>query len=305
MKKFPSHITGLKNLDKETLNFILKKTSEFKKQIISGKNNFPDLSKLSVLNLFLEDSTRTRISFELAEKHLGMKVVNFNAGMSSLSKGESVIDTIRNLDSMYFDFIVSRSSSSGFPELIKKYSRAKTINGGDGINEHPTQGLLDIFTIKENFNKLENLKVCIIGDISHSRVAFSNIYGLKTLGVNISVCAPDSFLPSDIESLGVKKIGNIETAIKQSNVIILLRVQMERNAGYLLPSLSEFNKYYGLNLSRLSLNPDLIVLHPGPWNTGVELDEEILESPQIRFFEQVTNGLAVKMALFSLMAEKK
>lgn len=304
LKNFPKHITSLKNLDKEYFELIFKKTKEFKQEITSGRNKFPNLSKYSVLNFFLEDSTRTRISFELAEKHLGMKVVNFNAGISSLSKGESIIDTIRNIDAMYFDFIVSRSSSAGFPELLKNNSKARIINGGDGIYEHPTQGLLDIYTITENFKSLKGLKVCIIGDISHSRVAMSNIFGLTKLGAKVSVCGPKSFIPEGIENLGVTIIDKTDNAIKQSDVVILLRVQLERNAGYLLSSLKEYNKYYGLTLNRLEMNPELLVLHPGPWNTGVELDEEILNSPQIRFYEQVTNGLAIKIALFTLMSEK-
>lgn len=300
---FPKHLTGIKDLNKDVMENIFSLTAEYKKKILNRDKSYPDLKDFSILNLFFENSTRTRVSFELAEKLLNMKVVNFNADVSSLSKGESVLDTVRNLEAMKFDFIVSRSSEVNFPEFLIKHTTSQIVNAGDGINEHPTQGLLDIFTIKENFKDLKDLRVCIVGNISHSRVAMSNIYGLQNYGCKISVCAPDFFIPENIRSLKINVFDNIDNAIKENDVLIMLRIQNERGAGELIKSLDEYKKLYGLNKKRVEKNPDVLILHPGPWNTGVEVEEDILDLPNVKFFEQVTNGLAVKLAIFTLMTK--
>lgn len=301
---FPNHLTGLRNLDKNDIEEIFKMTDVIKKSIERKSPLQRSLEGKSVLNLFLEDSTRTRTSFELAEKKLGMDVINFSSDSSSLSKGESFLDTIKNIESMKFDYIVVRHSIPGAPELLKKFTTAKIINAGDGTNEHPTQGLLDIYTLKKNFSSLKNLNVCIVGNISHSRVALSNIYGLKKFDVNVSVCGPVSFIPKNIEGLGVSVFNDIEDAIKKNDVLNILRVQVERDAGSLLPSLQEFNRHFGITKERIKLNPKIKILHPGPMNINIEIDYETSVSENSLIFEQVTNGLAIKCAIFKLMNDK-
>jgi aspartate carbamoyltransferase catalytic subunit len=298
---FPRHITGLRDLPKEDIELILSKAQVYKEQLIKNEKIDEMLSGKSVINLFFENSTRTRISFELAEKLLGMKSVNFSANISSLSKGESEVDTIKNLDAMKFDFIVVRHNENGFYQKVIDNSSAKVINAGDGTNEHPTQGLLDMLTLNEIFGKLDGLKVCIIGNISHSRVARSNIYGLKKFGAEVSLCAPDVYLPGDVDELGVNIIASMDEAVKTSDALILLRVQHERDAGKLLSSLDEYKIMYGMNEKRLSLNPGIKILHPGPWNEGVELNQFILDSPNFYGYRQVTNGLAVRLAVLKLL----
>ncbi|HEX2787989.1 MAG TPA: aspartate carbamoyltransferase catalytic subunit [Ignavibacteria bacterium] len=297
---FPKHLTGLKDLNKDVMENIFSLTAEYKKKILVRDKSYPDLKNFTVLNLFFENSTRTRVSFELAEKLLNMKVVNFNADVSSLSKGESILDTVRNLEAMRFDFIVSRSTEINFPEFLIKHTTSQIMNAGDGTNEHPTQGLLDIFTIKENFKDLKDLKVCIVGDISHSRVAMSNIYGLQNYAAKVSVCAPDYFLPKDLK---LNVYDNFDDAIKENDVLIMLRIQNERGAGEMIKSLDDYKKLYGLNKKRVEQNKNILLLHPGPWNTGVEVEEDVLDLPNTKFFEQVTNGLAIKLALFTLMTK--
>ena len=298
---FPKHITGLKDLSKEDIELILSEAQGYKEQLLNNDRIDDILAGKSVINLFFENSTRTRISFELAEKLLGMKSVNFSAHISSLSKGESEIDTIKNLDAMKFDFIVVRHNENGFYQKVIDNSSAKVINAGDGTYEHPTQGLLDMLTLKEIFGELDGLKVCIIGNISHSRVARSNIYGLKKFRAEISLCAPYVYLPGDVDELGVNIIASMDEAVKTNDALILLRVQHERDAGKLLSSLDEYKIMYGMNEKRLSLNPDIKILHPGPWNEGVELDQFILDSPNFYGYKQVTNGLAVRLAILRLL----
>lgn len=300
---FPKHITGLKELTVDEINSIFSETAFYKGKLEIKEKIEEILYGKSVLNLFFENSTRTRVSFELAEKLLGMKAVNFSTESSSLSKGESEIDTIRNIDAMKFDYIVTRHSTNGFSQTVIENSSAKVLNAGDGTNEHPTQGLLDIFTLKEIFGDLSGLNVCIAGNISHSRVARSDIYGLKKYGVNISLCAPSVYLPVDADKLGVEVIPSMDEAIKHNDVVILLRIQLERDAGKLLPTLDEYNNEYGMNQSRLEINPNIKVLHPGPWNIGVELDQFVIDSHNFYGYKQVTNGLAVKLALFKLLNE--
>ncbi len=305
MNYFPEHLLGIRHLERKDLDEIFKVTGFYKKQIIRKISPERILSSGSAVNLFFEDSTRTKTSFELVEKKLGLDVVNFSESGSSLSKGESLLDTIKNIESMKFDYIVVRHSVPGTALLLTKHTTSRIINAGDGTNEHPTQGLLDIFTLTENFGNLKNLNICIVGDISHSRVALSNIFGLKKMGANVSVCGPVSFIPKYIEGLGVNVITDINEAVRKSDVLNLLRVQLERNAGSLLPSLKEYNKHYGITKERLSLNKKIKVLHPGPMNINVELDSFVSVSEQSLIFDQVTNGVAVKCAVFNLMSGKK
>lgn len=305
MNLFPEHLLGLRHLEKKNFDEIFRIAGLYKKQIIQKKSPERILNSKSVVNLFFEDSTRTKTSFELVEKKLGMDVVNFTESGSSLSKGESLLDTIKNIEAMKFDYIVVRHSVPGTALLLTKHTTSGIINAGDGTNEHPTQGLLDIFTLTENFGSLKNLNVCIVGDISHSRVALSNIFGLKKMEANVSVCGPVSFIPKCIEGLGVSVYNDLDEAVKKNDVLNILRVQLERNAGTLLPSLKEYNKHYGVTKGKLELNKKIKILHPGPMNINVELDYFTSVSEQSLIFDQVTNGVAVKCAVFNLMRNKK
>lgn len=301
---FPKNLTGLRDLDLNYFEEIFELTKYYKKLITENKPVKEDLKSKSVINLFFEDSTRTLTSFELSEKMLGMNSVNFTSSGSSISKGESLLDTIKNISAMKFDYTVVRHSAPGIPLLLKKFTDSKIINAGDGKNEHPTQGLLDIYTLKEIYGDLNGLNICIVGDISHSRVALSNIYGLKKYNANVSVCGPVSFIPKNIEGLGVNVYNDIEEAVKKNDVLNVLRVQLERNAGSLIPSLSEYNKHYGLNESIFKINKNIKILHPGPMNINVEIDHQLSVSENSFIFQQVTNGLAVKCAIFKIMNDK-
>lgn len=301
MNLFPEHLLGLRYLEKEDFEEIFSLAKVYEENIVKKLPIVKTLKGKSVINLFFEDSTRTRISFELVQKKLGMNVVNFTNAGSSMSKGESLIDTVKNIEAMKYDYIVVRHAVPGIPNLLTKLTTSNIINAGDGTNEHPTQGLLDIYTLKKAFGRIENLNVCIVGNISHSRVALSNIFGLKKLGANVSVCGPLSFIPKCLDDLGVKVYTKLETAIENNDAINILRVQLERDAGSMLPSLQEFNKYYGIDGSKLKLNPDIKILHPGPMNINIELDYESSVSDNSLIFEQVTNGVAIKYAVLKLM----
>lgn len=303
-KTFPKHITGIKDLSSKNIEEIFAETS-LQKKALADRNVKEYLKNKTVLNLFFENSTRTRLSFEQAENLTGLKITNFDSSSSSLSKGESVIDTIRNIDAMKFDYIVARHSTPGFMNVLLNYSNARIINGGDGTHEHPTQALLDVYTLKEIFGKISGKRICIVGDICHSRVALSDIIALKKLRAKVTVCGPKVFIPKGIESLGVQVTYDIAEAIENNDALILLRVQLERDAGNSLSSLKEYRKYFGINLKRISANENIAILHPGPFNKNVELDEDILERDNTFIFEQVTNGLAVKLALFKIMSEYK
>ncbi|MBL8008459.1 MAG: aspartate carbamoyltransferase catalytic subunit [Ignavibacteria bacterium] len=300
---FPEHLTGLRNLSKTDIDDIFELTGIFKKKIISKEPLEKVLGGKSVINMFFENSTRTRTSFEFAEKKLGMDVVNFNESGSSLSKGESFTDTLKNIEAMKFDFAVVRHPDSGIITVFRDLTSSRIINAGDGINEHPTQGLLDLYTLQEEFGSLKNLNVCIVGNICHSRVALSNIFGLLKFGVNVSVCGPVPFIPGYIEGLGVSVYTDIDNAVKNNDVLNILRVQTERDASALLPSLTEYSRHYCITKERLRLNPKIKILHPGPMNINVEIDYEASVSADSLIFNQVTNGLAVKCALFTLMSK--
>ena len=268
-----------------------------KSNILSGK---------SIITLFFENSTRTRVSFELASKYLGATAANISAGGSSIAKGETLIDTAKTLEAMGTDVIIIRHSMSGSPHLISKYIGSKVINAGDGMNEHPTQALLDIMTIREKKGKVEGLKVAIVGDVKHSRVARSNIYGLNKLGAEVVLAGPSTLLPSNLQDMGVKVYTDVEKAVEGADVVMGLRIQLERQKKGLFPSIREYNKYFGIDERRLSMaKPDAILMHPGPVNRGVELNPQVADGSQSVINQQVTNGVCVRMAVLNMLANGK
>lgn len=259
--------------------------------------SLPLLKGKSVITLFFENSTRTRVSFELASKYLGATAANISASGSSVSKGETLIDTVKTIDAMAADVIIVRHSESGAPQLISKYVDASIINAGDGMNEHPTQALLDMMTIVEKKNRIDGLKVAIVGDVKHSRVARSNIYGLKTMGAEVVLAGPTTLMPSHLEDLGVKAYNDVEKAVEGADVVMGLRIQLERQKKGLFPTVREYTKYFGINERRLKLaKPDAILMHPGPVNRGVELTADIVDGESSVINEQVTNGVCIRMA---------
>jgi len=296
------HLLGLSGVPKEDLQLILDTARTFREVLERPIKKVPTLQGKTVVNLFYENSTRTRISFELAQKRLSADTVNFSTSTSSAKKGETFKDTVRNIEAMKVDMIVVRHQSAGVPQYLTKISQANIINAGDGLHEHPTQGLLDMYSIHERLGKLEGLKVCIVGDIAHSRVALSNIYGLKTMGAQVSVCGPSTMIPLGIESLGIKVYHKIDDAIKENDVLNVIRIQLERDAGRRIPSLREYHNYFGVTTERIEkFNKDIVILHPGPINRGVELSSEVADGPYQVILDQVTNGVAVRMAVLYLL----
>ncbi|NUN10593.1 MAG: aspartate carbamoyltransferase catalytic subunit [Ignavibacteriaceae bacterium] len=296
------HLLGMQGVPKEDIQLILDTATTFKEVLERPIKKVPTLQGKTVVNLFYESSTRTRISFELAEKRLSADSINFAVSGSSVSKGETFKDTIKNIEAMKVDMIVVRHAAAGVPQYLTRISDSVIINAGDGTHEHPTQALLDMYSIREKLGKLEGLKVCIVGDIAHSRVALSNIYGLKTMGADVSVCGPATMIPRHIEDLGVKVIHNIDEAIQENDVLNVLRIQLERKAREYFPSLREYNTYYGLTTERLEKNgKNILILHPGPINRGVEISSEVADGPSQVILEQVTNGVAVRMAVLYLL----
>lgn len=296
------HLLGMQNVPKEDIQLILDTANTFKEILERPIKRVPTLQGKTVVNLFYENSTRTRISFELAEKRLSADAVNFSVSTSSVSKGESLKDTVKNIEAMKVDMIVIRHSVAGTPLMLTKLCDSNIINAGDGVHEHPTQALLDLYTIRENKRKLEGLKVCIVGDIAHSRVALSNIFALKTMGAKVSVCGPSTMIPKNIADLGVNVIYNIDEAIQENDVLNVLRIQLERKAREYFPSIREYVKYYGINSERLEKNKkDILILHPGPINRGVELSSEVVDGPYQVILQQVTNGVAIRMAVLYLL----
>ena len=296
------HLLGLQGVPKEDIQLILDTASTFREVLERPIKRVPTLQGKTVVNLFYESSTRTRISFELAEKRLSADSINFAVSSSSVSKGESFKDTIKNIEAMKVDMVVVRHSAAGTPLYLTKISNANIINAGDGIHEHPTQGLLDMYSIREKLRKIEGLKVCIVGDVAHSRVALSNIYGLKTMGAEVSVCGPSTMIPKNIEDLGVKVIYNIDEAIQENDVLNVLRIQLERKAREYFPSIREYAKYFGITEERLEKNgKDILILHPGPINRGVELSSGVADGLNQIILKQVTNGVAVRMAVLYLL----
>ncbi len=300
-----NHLLGLNGVPKEDIQLILDTATTFREVLERPIKKVPTLQGQTIVNLFFENSTRTRLSFELAEKRLSADTMNFAKSGSSAAKGESFKDTVKNIEAMKVDMIVCRHESAGIPKYLTQISDAKIINAGDGRHEHPTQGLLDMYSIREKLGKLEGLNVCIVGDISHSRVALSNIYGLQTMGANVSVCGPATMVPWKMEELGIKVYTNIDKAMEENDVLNVLRIQLERDAGALIPSVREYHNYFGITEERISnINPNILILHPGPINRGVELSSEVADGSSQIILNQVTNGVAIRMAVLYLLGTK-
>lgn len=300
-------LLGLEELSREEIELILDTSVSMKEILERPIRKVPALRGKTIVTFFFEPSTRTRTSFDLAAKRLSADTVNVTASSSSLKKGETLKDTARNIEAMKMDAIIIRHSSSGAPHILADILKASVINAGDGSHEHPTQGLLDIFTIREKKGKIEGLNVSIIGDIAYSRVARSNIWGLIKLGARVTVCAPSTLMPPHIEDLGVRVTNNIDEAIEGADVVNVLRIQLERQSKSLFPSIREYRQIFGIDLERLNgAKKDLLIMHPGPINRGVELSPEVADSGYSVILEQVTNGVAVRMAvLFLLLGAQK
>lgn len=300
------HLLGIKDLTADDINIIHQTAVQFKEVLQRPIKKVPSLRDTTIVNLFYENSTRTRISFELAEKRLGADTINFATSSSSVSKGETLIDTVKNILAMKVDMVVMRHSASGAPHFLAQHIDASIVNAGDGINEHPTQALLDSFSMKEKLGDLKGKKIAIIGDISHSRVALSNIYCLKKLGAEVLLCGPATLIPKHIESLGVSVTYNVQEALQWCDVANVLRIQLERQSKPLFSTLREYSLYYGINRSMLDkLQKEIIVMHPGPINRGVELNSDVADSKQSIILDQVQNGVAVRMAVLYLLSGRK
>jgi aspartate carbamoyltransferase catalytic subunit len=296
-------LLGLEGLDRGQLQLLLDTAEPFKEISLRAIKKVPTLRGATIVNLFFEPSTRTRISFEFAEKRLSADTVNVASAGSSVSKGETLVDTARNLEAMKIDMVVVRHASSGAAHFLAQRIESNVINAGDGTHEHPTQGLLDMLTLRDHFGRLEGLKVCICGDVLHSRVARSNIWGLRTMGAQVAICGPRSLLPNAVESLGVHVFRRIEEAIEWADALNILRLQLERmQAGY-IPSQREYNRVFGVTREKLDRAPrDILIMHPGPMNRGVEIDSDVADGPHSVILDQVTNGVAVRMAVLYLLA---
>ena len=295
-------LLGLEELDAVEIAAVLDTAEAFRAVLDRPIKKVPTLRGKTVANLFYEPSTRTRFSFELAEKRLSADSLNFSASTSSAVKGESLKDTVRNIEAMGVDFVVIRHGASGAPHYIARNVRASVINAGDGQHEHPTQGLLDMFTMRRKLGRLAGIKVAIIGDIAHSRVARSNIWGLTKMGAEVRVCGPSTLTPMDIERMGVTWTWRVEEALEGVDVVNILRIQKERQSANLLPSLREYALYFGVTLERLRrASPDVVIMHPGPMNRGIEIAQEVAEDHRNVILDQVTNGVAVRMAVLYLL----
>ncbi len=296
-------LVGLEDLSPEQIRTILDTAEPFKEISERRIKKVPVLRGKTIVNLFMEPSTRTRISFEFAEKRLSADTVNIATSGSSVQKGETLVDTARNLEAMKIDMVVIRHWASGAAAFLAQRIPSNVINAGDGSHEHPTQALLDFLTIRDHLGRIEGLNVCVVGDILHSRVARSNIFGLLKLGAQVGVCGPRTLLPSEIESLGVKVFQRVEEAIAWADVLNVLRLQLERMKGGYVPSLREYNRVYGISTRRLQeASGDRLILHPGPMNRGVEIDSDVADGPHSVILKQVTNGVAVRMAVLYLLA---
>lgn len=302
MKLKSKDLLGIKDLAKEEIELVLDTAESFKEVSARAIKKVPTLRGRTIVNLFLEPSTRTRTSFELAGKRLSADVVNFSAKASSLVKGESLKDTAKTLEAMNADLVVMRHSAAGAAHFLAQITHLSVVNAGDGAHEHPTQALLDLFTIRERVKNVEGLKVAIVGDIAHSRVARSNIFALTKMGVEVILVGPPTLMPLEVEDLGVKVSYSLDDAILDVDVIYLLRLQLERQSESLFPSLREYSNLFGLNRERLSrAKKDVLVMHPGPMNRGVEISSEVADLPQAVITEQVANGVAVRMAVLYLL----
>ena len=300
------HLLELKGLTRDEITFILDTAESFKEVLKRPIPKVPTLRGKTVVNLFFEASTRTRISFELAEKRLSADSVNFTAASSSVLKGETLRDTARNIAAMNIDMVVIRHSAAGAPHFLTQCVNASIINAGDGQHEHPTQGLLDIMTLREKFTRLEGLKVAIIGDVAHSRVARSNIYGLQSMGAEVALCGPPTLIPIGAEQWQTEIFYNLDPALEWADVVNVLRIQLERQHKGLFPSLREYHQLYGITRERLQRSKkEITILHPGPINRGVEIASEVADSEYSLILDQVTNGVAVRMAVLYLLSGGK
>ncbi len=297
------HLLGIEGLTMEDIELIFNTADEFKDVINRPIKKVPSLRDITIANVFFENSTRTKLSFELAEKRLSADVINFSSGNSSVKKGETLLDTVNNILSMKVDMIVMRHASPGAPHFLSRHIEANIVNAGDGTHEHPTQALLDTYSIREKLGDVGGKKVAIIGDILHSRVALSNIFALQKLGAEVMVCGPITLLPKHIESLGVKVELDVRKALEWCDVANILRIQLERQQIKYFPSLREYSLYYGVNKALLdSLNKEITIMHPGPINRGVELNSDVADSDHAIILDQVENGVAVRMAVLYLLA---
>ena len=307
MSKLSSrHLLGLEGVPKEDISLILETSNSFREVLERQVKKVPTLRGITVLNLFYEPSTRTRISFELAEKRLSADTINFSTSTSSVKKGESLRDTVQNIEAMKIDMTVVRHSSSGAPYFLTQCMDSNIINAGDGAHEHPTQGLLDMYTIWKKYGKLDGLRVVLVGDIKHSRVIRSNIWGLKTMGASVALCGPSTLLPAEVEKFGCDVYTNIEEALDGADVVNVMRIQLERQQSGMFPSQREYTNLFGITKERLKLlNKNFTVMHPGPMNRGVEITSEVADSENSVILEQVTNGQAIRMAVLYLLSGRK
>jgi len=298
------HLLGLSDYSSDDIKYVLHQAKTFREVLNRPVPKVPTLRDKTIVNLFYENSTRTRLSFELAQKRMGADVVNFSTGTSSTGKGESLKDTIRNISSMKIDMVVVRHESPGVPHFLTQCVDASIINAGDGAHEHPTQALLDMFTMQQLHPELKGRKIAIIGDISHSRVVRSNIIGLIKLGAEVTICGPKPLLPRFVETLGAQVSYNLEETLAWCDVAMALRIQMERMGAVtdLFPSLREYHQLFGIKMEHLEKYPDFIIMHPGPINRGVEMESDVADSKRAVILDQVTNGLAVRMAILYLLS---
>ncbi len=300
-----NHLLGIRYLTATDINLIFETADHFKEVINRPIKKVPSLRDLTIANLFFENSTRTKLSFEIAEKRLSADILNFSSSNSSVTKGETLIDTVNNILSMKVDMVVMRHPNPGAADFLSKHVDAKIVNAGDGAHEHPTQALLDSFSIREKYGNLKGKNVVIVGDILHSRVALSNIFCLKKLGANVKVCGPLTLIPKYISSLGVEVVTDLKKALNWCDVAMMLRIQLERQDMKFFPSLREYSMLYGLDKQLLdSLDKEITVMHPGPINRGVEITSDVADSKQSIILEQVQNGVAIRMAVLYLLAGK-
>jgi aspartate carbamoyltransferase catalytic subunit len=299
-------LLGLEHLSSEQIRLVLDTAEPFKEISERAIKKVPTLRGSTIVNLFFEASTRTRVSFEFAEKRLSADTVSISSSGSSVAKGETLVDTARNLEAMRIDMVVIRHGASGAAHFLAERIESNVINAGDGTHEHPTQGLLDLLTLRDHFGRLDGLKVCICGDVMHSRVARSNIWGLKKMGAEVGVCGPRSLLPSAIHDFGVTVFDRVEEAIQWADALNVLRLQLERMQSGYIPSLREYNRVFGISSERLARAPkDILILHPGPMNRGVEIDSDVADGEHSVILNQVTNGVAVRMAVLYLLSGGK
>ena len=305
-KLLSKDLLGIRNLSVEEIKLIFDTADKFKEVLNRPIKKVPSLRHLTIANVFFENSTRTKLSFELAQKRLSADIINFSSSVSSVKKGESLLDTINNILVMKVDMIVMRHPNPGAPHFVAKNIDASVVNAGDGTHEHPTQALLDSYTIREKLGKIKNKKIAIIGDIAHSRVAISNIYALQKLGAKVMLCGPSTLIPKHISSMGVQIENNIENALKWCDVANVLRIQLERQKDKFFPSLREYSLYYGINKKLLEkINKDIVIMHPGPINRGVELNSDVADSYNSIILDQVENGVAIRMAVMYLLSLNK